>query len=341
MLPDSALPQFQPGYNIAEEIALRTPDSLAQTPDTLIAQQQIGALQVQTPTDDTTHLEPLLPNRLPEFRSPALRHDPAEQFTQADPQLPQLNRGAGIPPPPTQDNIPQTDSLPNPNLQSDTLAAQQLIPTDTVILTHRPLQPDTLPTSIEPEFNPQGFVEVLPPGSTEVHTYNEIVVVTQPEHQPAPDTSFYDINPATLPSNSPTLTTDTIPRPDNPALLTAADLASFYVFFGNNTADVDPQARDRIRDLALFLEQNPEVFLVIEGHSDSPGSAAYNQVLSVERAHTIKRYLVNEHNISPLQLEVVGFGESRPLFPETPPTERAKNRRVSFQLRLPGTPAPG
>jgi outer membrane protein OmpA-like peptidoglycan-associated protein len=49
----------------------------------------------------------------------------------------------------------------------------------------------------------------------------------------------------------------------------------------------------------------------------------------------VKRFLVNNYNLSPLQVQVKAYGESRPLFPEAPPEVRAKNRRVSFKLLPP------
>jgi OOP family OmpA-OmpF porin len=70
--------------------------------------------------------------------------------------------------------------------------------------------------------------------------------------------------------------------------------------------------------------------VMIEGHADSTGPEAYNQKLSERRANAVMGYLVNSVGISKDRLTAVGYGESRPAYPNDTPENQAKNRRVEF-----------
>lgn len=70
------------------------------------------------------------------------------------------------------------------------------------------------------------------------------------------------------------------------------------------------------------------VFQII-GHTDSAGSAEYNQNLSLLRAKEVKRFLVGDCGIAEQRLEVLGVGEAEPLNKDNPRAD--ENRRVEFQ----------
>lgn len=67
----------------------------------------------------------------------------------------------------------------------------------------------------------------------------------------------------------------------------------------------------------------------IEGHTDSRGGDALNQALSERRAEAVVSYLAEAHAVAPSRLEVVGYGETRPLVADDP--EAAANRRVEVR----------
>ncbi len=86
-----------------------------------------------------------------------------------------------------------------------------------------------------------------------------------------------------------------------------------------------------------ILDQTKEVFdayptmtVQIDGHADSTGPAAYNQRLSERRANAVMGYLVNSVGIDPSRLTAVGYGETRPAYPNDTDEHRAINRRVEF-----------
>ena len=88
-------------------------------------------------------------------------------------------------------------------------------------------------------------------------------------------------------------------------------------------------------EAASILSDNPDVNVLIEGHTDSIGSEAYNQSLSDDRAEAVKVYLVGK-GVGAERLETVGRGESDPVAPNTNddgtdnPEGRAMNRRAEL-----------
>ena len=71
--------------------------------------------------------------------------------------------------------------------------------------------------------------------------------------------------------------------------------------------------------------------MVIEGHTDSTGSAAYNHQLSERRAKAVRNYFVSK-GIPGSQIETLGYGEEMPRVSNTTPEGRAINRRVDIRI---------
>jgi len=83
--------------------------------------------------------------------------------------------------------------------------------------------------------------------------------------------------------------------------------------------------------VADLLKTHPTVRVRIEGHTDSTGTPASNQTLSLARAETVRTTLVGL-GIAPDRLTTVGFGATQPLVPDTTPANQAINRRVQFDV---------
>jgi len=82
---------------------------------------------------------------------------------------------------------------------------------------------------------------------------------------------------------------------------------------------------------ALTGEALREKAIVIKGHTDSDGTQAYNLKLSLNRALSVKSFLVGAFSISDDRLQVVGYGEAMPLVGNTTPANKQINRRVEIQ----------
>ena len=112
------------------------------------------------------------------------------------------------------------------------------------------------------------------------------------------------------------------------------------VQFAFNSADLQPLGRQQLDELATALADQAlraHGFDVI-GHTDRVGSADYNAQLSLERAVTVKNYLIISHGISPMRLRVAGMGFSQLADPTNP--SAAINRRVEIRrVGMPSGPA--
>jgi len=81
---------------------------------------------------------------------------------------------------------------------------------------------------------------------------------------------------------------------------------------------------------AAEMKKDPSVKFVLNGHSSAEGTEEHNMSLSVERANSVKTYLVNT-GVNADNLSVKGFGETKPLTSNTSEESRALNRRVEIQ----------
>ena len=103
-------------------------------------------------------------------------------------------------------------------------------------------------------------------------------------------------------------------------------------YFNFDSAEVDETAWSRVYDAVVpKLDAKPGATLVIEGHTDSSGSAAYNQQLSERRAKAVRNYFVSK-GIPGSQIETLGYGEEMPRVSNTTPEGRAINRRVDIRI---------
>ena len=72
--------------------------------------------------------------------------------------------------------------------------------------------------------------------------------------------------------------------------------------------------------------------LIVEGHTDSDGDAQYNERLSLQRAMSVEKYLVDVHQVDGEKIISDGWGERRPVVPNNSPKNKQKNRRVEFSI---------
>jgi outer membrane protein OmpA-like peptidoglycan-associated protein len=110
------------------------------------------------------------------------------------------------------------------------------------------------------------------------------------------------------------------------AVITLSD-----VLFEVDRADLKVGAYRDLSRLAEFLRQHPEREVLIEGHTDSTGSEAYNLSLSERRAEAVRRFLLQQ-GVAPERIIARGYGESLPLAPNTTAAGRQQNRRVEVVI---------
>ena len=104
------------------------------------------------------------------------------------------------------------------------------------------------------------------------------------------------------------------------------------VKFAVNSTTIESGFRSDLDDVVRVLRANPNVRIRVDGHTDSDGSAAYNQKLSLGRASSVRQYLQTQGGLSASRFEVKGFGESQPAVPNNSPANKRINRRVELTV---------
>ena len=102
------------------------------------------------------------------------------------------------------------------------------------------------------------------------------------------------------------------------------------IYFGFNSAALDPASDGTIESVAQVLAKHPDWNATIEGHTDSIGTASSNQLLSERRAGAVRQRLVGQYKVAAGRLRAVGYGASRPREPNATLEGRARNRRVEL-----------
>lgn len=104
------------------------------------------------------------------------------------------------------------------------------------------------------------------------------------------------------------------------------------VLFATGSAEIQGGTNQNLEKLVNFLNQYPDRRVLIEGHTDNVGSAAFNQNLSRQRAESVRNFLT-ERGIDSQRLSVTGYGFERPIASNDSATGRQQNRRVEVVIQ--------
>lgn len=127
----------------------------------------------------------------------------------------------------------------------------------------------------------------------------------------------------------------------NPLDLSAAPVDTLSVgdvvilndlFFEFDKSVILQQSYQTLKHLLALLSRYPKMRIEVQGHTDSQGTASYNQRLSERRAKAVVDYLVAK-GVSPKRLEYCGYGDTQPIADNQTDEGRAQNRRVAFTVR--------
>jgi peptidoglycan-associated lipoprotein len=101
------------------------------------------------------------------------------------------------------------------------------------------------------------------------------------------------------------------------------------VYFGFNEANLTDEARTALNNNAEYLRHHEGQRIQVEGHCDSRGSTEYNLALGERRAMAVRKYLV-KLGVNPTRLEIISYGEERPVDPSQSEDAWSQNRRAEF-----------
>ncbi len=165
------------------------------------------------------------------------------------------------------------------------------------------IKPDGLTTSNETEFSPNAIPVSIPVSNANSNS----TVQTQNN-----------------------LTVDLQATPDQ--IKVGAKLNIPPIFFERSKAFVLRKSYASLDELSKFLERNPQVYILIAGHTDNQGEEELLRKLSEERANAIKNYLVRNRGLEGFRIKTHGFGAQRPLTDNSSERLRSKNRRVEIEI---------
>ena len=103
--------------------------------------------------------------------------------------------------------------------------------------------------------------------------------------------------------------------------------------FKFNKTVLPDEAKQKIDEMVARLKQDPKnVFIEIEGHTDNVGDKVVNQKIGLERAQAVERYLYEQYQIPLHKMNVISYGEEKPIAPNKTRAGRAQNRRVVIKV---------
>ncbi|MCB2154728.1 OmpA family protein [bacterium] len=175
----------------------------------------------------------------------------------------------------------------------------------------------------------KGFISFFPDRVSDKKSNKDAVQVEEqaeasiPSSLPAserPDARWYD--------HLTGLPVEASPVEENrPAGVAIPELA--MVHFAFDSWELTPESKAALQKNIAYLKANPEIKVLLRGHTDDQGTEEYNLSLGSRRAQVVRQALI-EMGIAPDRLETVSFGEGLPLQEGDDDASRAMNRRVEF-----------
>lgn len=107
-------------------------------------------------------------------------------------------------------------------------------------------------------------------------------------------------------------------------------LEIYGVNFDTDKATLRPDAEPVLTQVLALFVADPSLAAEVGGHTDNVGEKAYNRTLSTSRAEAVKTWLTS-HGVAASRLTAAGYGDERPLVPNTSDENRARNRRVELK----------
>lgn len=117
------------------------------------------------------------------------------------------------------------------------------------------------------------------------------------------------------------------------ALSRNATLVIYDIRFGFDQANILDTAVPSIQSIGERMSVDPELCIVVEGHTDAMGNDDYNKRLSQQRAEAVKQAIMTKFGIQGDRITAIGRGESDPIAPNDTDEGRALNRRVEVKSR--------
>ena len=116
----------------------------------------------------------------------------------------------------------------------------------------------------------------------------------------------------------------------DPDALETAERPFDPIFFGFDQYNIGSDERQKLQDIAVFMNQNPEIKILVEGYCDWKGTPAYNKSLGDRRATSVKDYLT-DLGVQDSRIEIISMGDEMAT-PNADPTTAGLERKAHFVI---------
>jgi len=103
------------------------------------------------------------------------------------------------------------------------------------------------------------------------------------------------------------------------------------IYFDFDSYKLKPESYIELDKVVRLMQENPEIIIELSAHTDDKGKHEYNMTLSNNRAKSAADYIISK-GIDKNRIRSIGYGESKPLLPNSTDENRAINRRVEFKI---------
>ena len=113
---------------------------------------------------------------------------------------------------------------------------------------------------------------------------------------------------------------------------TPKELDGQQAFFAFDSAAISSDAKKNLQGQALYMKQNPDINITIQGRCDERGSTEYNLALGALRAGNAAHVIIHD-GIEPERIKTISYGKENPIYPGTGEEVWAKNRNATTVIQ--------
>lgn len=113
---------------------------------------------------------------------------------------------------------------------------------------------------------------------------------------------------------------------------TPSNINNDKVFFAFDSAEISDKSNENLKQQSLYMKENPDINIILEGHCDERGSTEYNLALGALRAGNAAHVMIRD-GINPERIKTISYGKERPQYKGTGEEVWSKNRNATTKVQ--------